>query len=309
MSDSNSLERLAILAGRSWRVEELPGGLTNVNYRVTTDDEIEPPLDIVVRCWQEASSWLVIDRDNEHHNSIAAAATGVSPRVAAFEPDQGMMAVDFVEGASTLTETDLHDFDQLKRVGSAVRTLHSATPFGLDFDMFAIQRRYLDSVTENGFRLPDRYVDFMPQLDRIRAALTRHPEPLVPCHNDLLAANFLDQPLEGGGRKTWIIDFEYSGNNEASFELGNIWSEATLSLEHLDALVEAYDGALTSSRVARARLWGLMSKYGWTLWASIMDAVSELDFDFWGWGMEKYDRAVAEFDGPEFDRLLEEVAS
>ena len=50
-----------------------------------------------------------------------------------------------------------------------------------------------------------------------------------------------------------------------------------------------------------------MSKYGWTLWASIQDGVSTIDFDFWAWGMEKYDRAVAEFDGPEFERLLEEA--
>ncbi len=50
-----------------------------------------------------------------------------------------------------------------------------------------------------------------------------------------------------------------------------------------------------------------MSKYGWTLWASIQDGVSDIDFDFWEWGMEKYDRAVLEFDGPDFERLLEDV--
>ena len=34
---------------------------------------------------------------------------------------------------------------------------------------------------------------------------------------------------------------------------------------------------------------------------------STLDFDFWGWGMEKYERAVAEFDGPDFEQLCEDV--
>jgi hypothetical protein len=47
-----------------------------------------------------------------------------------------------------------------------------------------------------------------------------------------------------------------------------------------------------------------MSKYGWTLWASIQDGSSPMEFDFWSWGMEKYDRAVAEFDSDEFDALL-----
>jgi hypothetical protein len=50
-----------------------------------------------------------------------------------------------------------------------------------------------------------------------------------------------------------------------------------------------------------------MSKYGWTLWASISDGISDLDFDFWAWGLEKYDRAVTEFESPEFERLLEEA--
>jgi len=68
-----------------------------------------------------------------------------------------------------------------------------------------------------------------------------------------------------------------------------------------------YYGTPSRSLVARARLLGLMSKYGWTLWASIQDGVSDLDFDFWSWGMEKYDRAVAEFDGPDLPRLLVDV--
>ena len=51
-------------------------------------------------------------------------------------------------------------------------------------------------------------------------------EPLVPCNNDLLAANFIDD-----GEKIWLIDYEYSGMNEASFELGNIASESALTLD------------------------------------------------------------------------------
>ena len=66
----------------------------------------------------------------------------------------------------------------------------------------------------------------------------------------------------------------------------------------------AYWRTEVPEKVARARLWGLMSKYGWTLWASIQDGVSDIDFDFWSWGMEKYERAVEEFDGPDFERLL-----
>ncbi len=50
-----------------------------------------------------------------------------------------------------------------------------------------------------------------------------------------------------------------------------------------------------------------MSQYGWTLWASIQEATSDIDFDFWPWGLEKYERAVAMFRGPLLDRLIEDV--
>ena len=190
----------------------------------------------------------------------------------------------------------------LDDVLESVPELHGARRFRDDFDMFEIQRGYIGVVQERGFRLPDRYLDFEPQVRAVEAAMRRRAEPTVPCNNDLLAENFIDV---GGELK--LIDYEYSGNNEPSFELGNVWSESNLSLEQLGELVTHYYGAPLRNKVARARLWGLMSKYGWTLWGSIQDSVSDLDFDFWGWAMEKYDRAVAEFDGPEFDGLLEDV--
>jgi len=169
--------------------------------------------------------------------------------------------------------------------------------------MFDIQKRYLAVVSERGFRLPERYLEFAGAVERIRAAVAVKAGPPVPCNNDLLAANLIDD-----GEQVWLIDHEYAGNNDPCFELGNIWSEANLADGLLDVLVEAYFGAHLRHQVARARLLGLMAKYGWMLWASIQDGVSALDFDFWSWGLEKYERAVAEFDSPALDHLLADAA-
>ena len=168
--------------------------------------------------------------------------------------------------------------------------------------MFGVRSTYLGIVQERGFRLPAGYLDFEDRLEQVRRALAVRPSDSVPCNNDLLAGNFIDD-----GDKLWLIDYEYSGNNESAFELGNLWSEPNLSLDQLEELMEAYDGRLLRHRVARARLWALTSKYGWTLWGCIQSSASSIDYDFWEWAMEKYDRAVAEFEGPDFDRLLEDV--
>jgi thiamine kinase-like enzyme len=277
-------------------VSELAGGLTNTNYKVETDAGA-----YVVRVSSKDAGLLAIDRENEYLNSVAAAEAGVGAAVVAYLPEQSVLVLEFIEG-TTQTSEDLRRGDKLDLAASACRQLHGARRFRDDFDMFDIQRRYLGIVQERGFRLPERYLEFEPQVRAIEEAMAVRDEGTVPCNNDLLAENFIDV---GGAFR--LIDYEYSGNNDACFELGNVWSESNLSLEQLDELVAHYYGRPRRNKVARARLWGLMSKYGWTLWASIQDGVSEIDFDFWEWGMEKYERAVAEFDGSGFERLLEDV--
>jgi thiamine kinase-like enzyme len=293
----STLEKVECLRGQEREVEELPGGLTNVNLKVTTAERT-----VVVRIGQEGSELLAIDREAEHLNSAAAADAGVGAPVIEYVEDPGLLVVGYIEG-HTFADDDLRHGGHLTRVAAACRQLHEGPRFVNDFDMFEIQPRYLGIVRERGFRLPDRYEEFADHAQRIRRAFEAHPTPTVPCNNDLLAGNFIDD-----GEKIWLIDYEYGGNNDPCFELGNLWSEANLTDAQLDELMTAYDGELLRHRVARARLWGLMSKYGWTLWGSIQNSVSKIDFDFWEWAMEKYDRAVAEFDGPDFERLLEQAA-
>jgi thiamine kinase-like enzyme len=278
-------------------VERIEGGITNRNYRVR--DALG---DVVVRLSDPGSRDLAIDREVEYVNTLAAAASGAGPEVVDYRRGEGILVVRWIEGR-TFTPDDVSTPENLPRIASACRTLHSGQAFASRFDMFDLQARYLTLVRERGFRLPPRYEEFAPLVDRMRAAMRVAPEPLVPCNNDLLAGNFIDD-----GARVWLIDYEYSGNNEASFELGNIWSESTLPEDLLELLTMSYWGEYSAAKIARARLWALMSKYGWTLWASIQQSVSPIDFDYWSWGMEKYERAVAEFDGRGLETWLDEVA-
>jgi thiamine kinase-like enzyme len=150
--------------------------------------------------------------------------------------------------------------------------------------------------------IPAGYDDLMPAFAAARGALAVRAEGTVPCNNDLLAANFIDD-----GDRIWLIDYEYSGNNDPCFELGNIAGECGLDADALAALVTAYYGRPRRSRIARAQLFRLVSRYGWTLWGAIQHASSRLDFDFWSWAMERYEAAAAGFTSPEFHRLLSDV--
>jgi thiamine kinase-like enzyme len=187
------------------------------------------------------------------------------------------------------------------RIAAALRRLHAGPRFRDDFNMFRLTEWYVRVVDERSIRIPDGYRDALPKVALIEAALAARPLPSVPCHNDLLAENYLDD-----GSKLWIVDYEYSGNNDPTFELGNTAQELGFDVRRQDELCAAYFGEATPALVARMRLQMLMSDVGWTLWAAIQAAVSSIDYDFWGWAEERWDRASRAFARDDFDDLLGE---
>jgi thiamine kinase-like enzyme len=289
-------DRVPSLAGWPRYVTELPGGLTNKNFKIVT-----PNGTFVARVASGGSELLAIDREFEYRNSVRAAAAGVGAPVIEYRPEAGVLVIGFLDGR-TLSNADVAEPATLARIARACRQLHAGERFDGEFDMFAIQRRYRSVASEHGITIPAGYDDWAGKFAAMGRALAVRAGATVPCNNDLLAANFIDD-----GDRIWLIDYEYSGNNDACFELGNIWAECQLSQDALAALVTEYYGRPLRNKIARARLLGLAGKYGWTLWGAIQAAVSPLDFDFWSWAMERFEGAVSEFAAPGFDRLLDEA--
>jgi thiamine kinase-like enzyme len=296
--DDAPLDRLAVLAGRSWRAEPLPGGLTNTNLRVRDDDG----LDVVVRWTRGDAELLGIDREGEHHNTVAAHEAGVGADVLEYRPELALTVIGFLPGKA-LENADFEDAGVLGRAAAAVRRLHAGPRFTGDFDMFRRQEGYLEVVRRRGIVLPAGYADHAAAWDDVRRALAAAPRPTVPCNNDLLAANYIDE-----GTVVWLIDYEYSGNNDACFELGNTTTECDFTEDRIDAWCEAYFGDPTPAERARVRVQALCSQYGWALWGFIQEAASPIDYDFHSFGMERYEKAAATFGGGGLPRLLEQVA-
>ena len=285
------------LAARPRTITELPGGLTNRNYKVTTPDG-----SFVARISAGGSELLAIDRDCEYRNSLTAAAAGAGAPVVEYRPQDRLLVIGYIEGR-TFDAADVAAAENLPRIAQACRRLHAGDRFGNDFDMFGIQRRYLSVARSRGFKIPAGYDDLLPQFTAAEKALAVRAEGTVPCNNDLLPANLID-----GGERIWLIDYELSGNNDACFELGNIAAEAHLSRDALAGLVTAYYGRPRRSKIARAwLLGGLVGMYGWTLWGAIQNGASPIDYDFWSWAMERFEGAARGFTAGDFGQLLEDV--
>jgi thiamine kinase-like enzyme len=293
------LDQIPVVAGLPRSVVELPGGLTNQNLHVTTTGPSGG--DYVVRRFRGDADLLGIDRDAEHANTVAAAEAGVGAPVVCYLPELAVLVIEYVDGV-TYDNATFHRPGVVPRVARAIRTLHEGPRFLGDFDMFTRQERYLRTVADQGFPLFDGYHRYQEAFHRVRSALAARAEPTVPCNNDLLAGNFLDD-----GAKLWLIDYEYSGNNDACFELGNTSTECDLDDEQVEELVATYFGEPLRGKLARVRLQALVSAYGWSLWGAIQAAASALDFDFTTWGQERFEKAARGFTSDGFDTLLDEA--
>ena len=188
------------------------------------------------------ASLLGIDRDAEHVNTAAAAAAGVGAEVVDYRPDLGLLVITFLPGVALANES-FADPGVMARSAHACRLLHAGPAFTGVFDMFTRQAGYLATVLNNGFPLPAGYERFTDDFADVGRALAASPAPLVPCNNDLLAGNYLDN-----GERVWLIDYEYSGMNDACFELGNTATECEFTLEMTEAWTEAYFGDLRPER-------------------------------------------------------------
>ena len=289
-------EQVPELASPDRRVQTIAGGMTNRNYRVTTSAG-----DYVVRISVRETGELGIDRANEHNNSVLAAEVGVGAPVLARVEEPEALVVRFVEG-ETLSPEAFHDPRRVSALATALRQLHSARRFARDFDMVRVQDRYHRIVVDHGYPLPADYARYADRAHRMGEVLTRTRTRIVPCHNDLMPGNFIES--DGPGSRLWIVDYEYSGNNDPCYDLGDAINELELDPAAADQLVTEYHGGPRPVELARARLSSLMSKYGWSLWGSIRIGTTG-DPEIREWAQALWSRAVAEFESDEFEHLLD----
>jgi thiamine kinase-like enzyme len=277
-------------------ITPLSGGLTNSNFKVEVDGT-----PYFVRVPGASTELLAVNRENEYYNSKAAHEAGVGPKVLYYLPEHCVMVLEFLNG-KTMSKESLNQPGMPARMAQAIKKLHAGPRFLTDFNMFRLTEYYLQICSEQDIKIPDGYLERMPTVETIEQAMAVNPLATMPCNNDLLAENYIDD-----GKQLWLIDHEYSGNNDPTFELGNTCQEMQFNDEQIAELCAAYFGEATADKIARMKLNMIMSDVGWGLWAAIQAKISMIEFDFWGWAIERRGRAVEKMDSMEFERWLRDV--
>jgi thiamine kinase-like enzyme len=242
-----------------------------------------------------------IDRRAEAVAARSAAAAGVNAEVVFFDESDGLMVTHFVDGAATMSAERFRDLDAVARAGHALRRLHTtAAPFTTDFQLFPMIDDYKRLAAEKGATLPDGYEQLQAEADATRRALEAGARPLVPAHCDPLCENFLDT-----GERMYVIDYEYSGNNDPMWDLGDLSVEGAFGPDQEAALLHAYFGAEPpAAEVGRMVAYKAMCDLLWTLWGVIQHANGNPIDDFWAYAVGRFERCATLMSSDGYSRHL-----
>ena len=293
-----ALARIPFLAGKNIAESERLGGLTNLVYRIRHNGA-----DYLLRIPGEGTS-AYIDRAVEAHNARVAAEAGVSAEVLFSDPSDGLMVSRYIGGAATMNAERFRDPGACRRAAQAFRRMHRCgKDFRSVFDVFAKMDEYLALLATLKAPVPDGYDAVKREADSVRRALAAHPAPLAPCHCDPLAENFLDT-----GERMWIVDWEYSGNNDPMWDLGDLSVEAGFGAEQDAALMTAYfEGEPPADQLGRMVMCKAMCDLLWTLWGVIQHANKNPADDFWAYAVNRFARCQALMGEADFPRHVKAV--
>jgi thiamine kinase-like enzyme len=276
----------------------LEGGITNRNFRATFGGVAH-----VIRVPGKDTSLLEIDRGAERIANERAAGIGIAPPVVAMLDDPQCIVTLFVEGVN-MEPADLRERAMLTVVARSLRAIHDlGEPLPTSFDSFRVVETYAETARERGARPPPAYDEALGHARAIEAALSGPEHVPVPCHNDLLAANFIR-----GAEQLWIVDWEYAGMGDRYFDLANFAVNNELGEGgELDLLEVYFEEPPSARRVATLRLLKFMSDFREAMWGVVQTALSELDFDFEAYARKHFERMAATAADPHFATWLEEA--
>lgn len=287
VTPEDRINALGIWRG-SIEIAPLEGGITNRNYLVS-----EASRRFVVRLGTDIPVHH-INRANELAASRAAFAAGISPAVIHHAP--GILVLDYID-AKPLAAEGVRDSQMLPRIVALVRSCHQtmARYFrgpAMIFWVFHVVRDYAAALEAGGSQHAGLLPSFLEAAGRLEK--TASPFDIVFGHNDLLAANFLDD-----GKRLWLIDWDYAGFNTPLFDLGGLASNSGFSETQETTLLETYfDAPVSEDLRRRFQAMKCASLLRETMWSMVSEIHSEIEFDYSAYTREnlaRFERAYQHF--------------
>lgn len=257
------------------------GGMSNKNFKVTKGNN-----EYVLRVPGNGAEGMVI-RSNEEQNSLQACKLGINPPIRYFNAETGIKLADFVKNAETLNGATIQRPANMQKIADIFRRLHhSHIRFGNEFNVFKEILNY-ETLLKNA--RGTMYKGFEPIREKVfqlEDYLNQLGVSVKPCHNDLVAENFLK--AEDG--TIYLIDWEYSGMNDPMWDIAALFLESNFTEESKDYFLRHYfKGNEPENARTKILIYQILMDYLWAIWTCIKEIQGD---DFGTYGIDRYSRAV-----------------
>jgi len=278
--------------GKSIKVKQINSGITNINFEVIVDKKsffLSMP----------DSELLNIDYKNKYYNNKICGEIKISPKVTHFIESENLLVTEFIKSkVSSLAM--FQSSKEIEQLVKNIKLLHNANPFLRKFDMFNQISYYQNILRKDG--MPKKLFKYVNNINFLKEKLYLPNDKLVPCHNDLLAENIINKD-----NQILIVDFDYSGNNDPCFELGNLSVEMEYNDEQINTLLKSYYGEINENLISRVNLQGIVSDIGWSLWSYVQVKNSNLNFDYSSHAIYRLERAINKMESKEYKLWINNI--
>ena len=285
-----SIDRLIKLIpewnGKSIKVKQINSGITNINFEVIVDKKsffLSMP----------DSELLNIDYKNKYYNNKICGKINISPKVTYFIESENLLVTEFIKSKHSSLEI-FQSPKEIEKLVKNIKLLHNTKPFLKNFNMFNRISSYQNILKRDC--LSKKLFKYVNNIKMLEQKLYPPTDLLVPCHNDLLPENIINK-----NNQIYIIDFDYSGNNDPCFELGNLSVEMGYNDQQINKLVKSYYGEINERIISRINLQGIVSDIGWSLWSYIQAENSNLNFDYRTHAAYRLERAINKIESKEYE--------
>jgi thiamine kinase-like enzyme len=278
--------------GLDIQITQLSGGITNKLFRIQSEKG-----DYTVRIYGDKTD-LFINRDYEAHTIQEMARVGVASNMIKYMPELGVTIVEFIGDSIVLSNEDFLNASLYSKIVAPVRKIHSSgvqlkqifNPLVEVMKMSAILRR-----------LNVKYEEFdisgtIERLVKLSSIINIPQSEYTPCHNDLLADNFIlinDDARDRYDEPMYIIDWEYAGMAPKYYDIADMFQEILVPREAEKGLVGQYcNGDNFDRTLFLIDLFKPFPDMYWFLWSLIQLNISKIKFDYYNYGKTKYDNAI-----------------
>ena len=257
------------------------GGMSNKNFKVT-----KGVYEYVLRVPGIGAEGMVV-RSNEEQNSLQACKMGINPPIRYFNSETGIKLADFVKNAETLNGATIQRPSNMKKIANIFRTLHhSHVRLGNEFNVFKEILNYEYLLEKADGKMYEGYESIRKKVFQLEDYLNQLGVSVKPCHNDLVAENFLK--AEDG--TIYLIDWEYSGMNDPMWDIAALFLESNFTDESKDYFLSHYfDGNEPENARKKILVYQILMDYLWAVWTCIKETQGD---DFGTYGMDRYTRAI-----------------